>query len=742
MSKLNIPIYNFNDNECNTLFKSINEKLNIQNPHFFYPIYKKIIDENTTTPETLRGIVIDSKFKCKEILTKILDEDSEGFETEDDADENNSADISPNTNTHEFTFKTDNITNPQSHLQFHSQDYQTDIDVNDILNNNIDIDLGESSNGDEDEENTDDDLEIEEAIRNTFTATGLVERINKQTGEKIVKEEKIHIKKTPLLEPLKVMKDEFIIPARIKNKNLEDENIKNTNNKINSYNNSAHVEALFLYLANKLVETGKCPSFPYYYGCINGEDPNYHHNITDEYESVSRTKWFRNRIKNDFDLLIIEGDEIDEMQQDLQNRLMRRTSGTRSPLSPSALTNSDSEYDESNDEENASEGEEDINDDEEVDADSENSETDKEFDNADAKEPQKGGDIIPIDNIDNTLNNILQELQDKDNIGNSIDGNFIKSMDDEDLEIVITDDTTLEPENNHNQETNGKKENGDNKNGNNDSKSVDGGDGDGDGDVEDDFIDELSDIDPDNLSLSEFENTRNNYYYVKCESMPVNLCLMEKLDQTLDDLLDDGYNMGETEWFSMFFQVAFGLAIAQKYFNFVHNDLHSSNVMFKETKLKFVYFQIGNTYYKIPTFGKLTKIIDFARGTFKLGDRWIFSDQFKEDGDAWGQYDYPTDGTLKNCENKPNPSFDLVRLGTTVIQRLDEVPRVREFVESITKDDYDNCLCYDEDTFQLYIDIAHNCHNAVPIEVLGRPEFERFKIPREKLPKSTYIFKY
>ena len=217
---------------------------------------------------------------------------------------------------------------------------------------------------------------------------------------------------------------------------------------------------------------------------------------------------------------------------------------------------------------------------------------------------------------------------------------------------------------------------------------------------------------------------------------------MEKLDDTLDNILDDDYNMSETEWFGMFFQVSFGLAVAQKYFNFVHNDLHSSNVMFKKTLLKYLYFQVGNNYYRIPTYGKITKIIDFARGTFKFGDRWIFSDQFKEDGDAHGQYDYPVDGSLKNCEHKPNPSFDLVRLGTTVIQRLDDLPKVREFVEQITLDDYDNSVCYDEDTFDLYIDIARNCHNAVPLEIMERKEFEKFKIQKNKIPKGQYVFKY
>ena len=255
------------------------------------------------------------------------------------------------------------------------------------------------------------------------------------------------------------------------------------------------------------------------------------------------------------------------------------------------------------------------------------------------------------------------------------------------------------------------------------------------------FMEELSDVDKDNLSIGDFDNNGNNLYFVKCENMPVSLSLMEKLDCTLDDLLDEEYDMSETEWFSVFFQVAFGLSVAQKYFSFVHNDLHSSNIMFKRTPIKYLYFQIGTNYYKIPTFGKVTKIIDFARGTFKFGDRWVFSDQFKQDNDAYGQYDYPVDGTLKNCEHKPNPSFDLVRLGTTVIQRLDEIPKVKEFVENITLDDYGNSLCYNEDAFQLYIDIAHNCHNAIPSEVLNRHEFERFKINKNKIAKGQYVFK-
>ena len=735
MSKLNIPLHKFNTDECNTLLTSITEKLNIQNPQFFYPIYKKVLDDETLSPEQLRNIVFDSKFKCKEILSKVLDYDSDGFETEPDEDDTISNTLAPSPSNNnpdgslcrgvrcnaptEFTFKDDNIISGGSledNLEDNLDNTNQSHHIENILNNDQTFEIEQSNiNQDDDDDNTDDsdDKEIDEAINNTYIANALIERINKQTGERIIKEEQIHIKKTALLEPLKVMKDEYVIPARIQNKHLENQPLQNTMSKLNSYNNSGHVESLFLYLGNKLVESGKCPSFPYYYGCVNGEDPNYHHNITDEYDSVSRTKWFRNRVKNDFDLLIIESDDVDEMQEQMENNLRRPQSFCRDKNQNQDDDASSNDASSNDDDYEDIEDDEDIDDVDDVAREDENLEEPKE-----SKEPNK---VIPIDAIDSALDNILEDLDNKNTTANN--SNFITELNDDELDIIIEDDITSTEKTEEQiqlQQQGGTNILED----------------------DDDFIDELSDVDPDNLSIGDFENNSSNLYYIRCDKMPVNLCLMEKLDQTLDDLLDDGYNMSENEWFSVWFQVAFGLAIAQKYFSFVHNDLHSSNVMFKETTMKYLFFQIGNNIYRIPTYGKITKIIDFARGTFKLGDRWIFSDQFKDDGDAWGQYDYPSDGTLKNCEHKPNPSFDLVRLGTTVIQRLESIPTIRHFVEDITKDDYDNSLCYDEDTFQLYIDIAHNCHNAVPIEVLNRPEFERFKIAKDKVPKGVYIFGY
>ena len=759
MSKPNLPTCKLDDESCNTLFTSVIEKLKIENPTFFYPIYKKLVDENATSEE-LKNLVLDSKYKCKEILEKIIDSDDDDVFSTDEEDIETDDELSnEETMSNKLDIQSDNQSDIQSDNQSDNQSDTNSIKSNEEDNETQNETILEKEIKDtpiEDDENNEedyidaydnyDDKEVEEAINNTYLATAIIERMNKSTNEKTQREEIIHIKKTALLDPLKVMQNEYVIPGRLQNKTMNDEALKNTTSKLNSYNNCGHVESLFLYLGNKLVETGKCPSFPYYYGCINGEDPNYHHKITDEYETVSRTKWFKDRVKNDFDLLIIEdNDDIEDDEN--QSRKIRR---------PSNCISDDDESDNESDFKFSDDDEDDDDDDDKtkfsIDDEPEEPEEKKTIDvSADSV-------IDAIDTQLDTINKTIEETELSNNEENQdeilpkiVDVSFIKGIDDEDFEFSIDindndNDTTLEggnvkEEDQTEYQTEDKTEDKTEDQNEDHSEDQSEDQSENNSDIED-FIEELSDIDEDNLSITDFEDKPGSLYYVKCEKMPVSLSLMEKLDDTLDNMLDNDYSMSETEWFGMFFQVAFGLSVAQKYFNFVHNDLHSSNVMFKKTLLKYLYFQVNNQYYRIPTYGKITKIIDFARGTFKLGDRWVFSDQFKEDGDASGQYDYPVDGNLKNCVHKPNPSFDLVRLGTTVIQRLEDAPKVREFVEQITLDDFENSLCYDEDTFELYVDIAHNCHNAIPIEVMMRKEFKLFKINKQNIPKGQYVFKY
>ena len=132
------------------------------------------------------------------------------------------------------------------------------------------------------------------------------------------------------------------------------------------------------------------------------------------------------------------------------------------------------------------------------------------------------------------------------------------------------------------------------------------------------------------------------FKYSILNNFPVQLNILENLTETLDDLIDKKeYDITENEWTSILFQICFGLAVAQKRHNFIHNDLHSSNIMFKNTNEPFLYFEFEKKIFKIPTYGKITKIIDFARAIFNVKDDLYFSNVFNENGDAEGQYDYP-----------------------------------------------------------------------------------------------------
>ena len=61
VSKINIPLCEFDNTECNTLFKSITDKLNIQNPKFHYPIYNRIMGDESPQ-SALQNTIFNSKF--------------------------------------------------------------------------------------------------------------------------------------------------------------------------------------------------------------------------------------------------------------------------------------------------------------------------------------------------------------------------------------------------------------------------------------------------------------------------------------------------------------------------------------------------------------------------------------------------------------------------------------------------------------------------------------------------------
>lgn len=152
--------------------------------------------------------------------------------------------------------------------------------------------------------------------------------------------------------------------------------------------------------------------------------------------------------------------------------------------------------------------------------------------------------------------------------------------------------------------------------------------------------------------------------------VPVQVTVMQKCEGTLYTLLkENSSTQKRVAWIA---QIVFALAYAQRYYGLVHNDLHVNNVMYVSTTKEYLYYNLGGKQYRVPTFGYIIKIIDFDRATYSIrlagmrDPRFFMSDHFDTNEEAGGQYNMYPFYNPKFPEFKPNPSFDLVRLATSI----------------------------------------------------------------------------
>ena len=237
-------------------------------------------------------------------------------------------------------------------------------------------------------------------------------------------------------------------------------------------------------------------------------------------------------------------------------------------------------------------------------------------------------------------------------------------------------------------------------------------------------------------------------------SFPVQVICMENCDTTFDDLIINN-DLTQEEWFSALMQVIMILITYQKAFSFTHNDLHTNNIMYNETDEKYIYYCYKKTYYKVPTFGRVFKIIDFGRAIYKFDGKLFCSDSFQPGADAATQYNTEPYFNEKKPRLEANYSFDLCRLACSIFDYVIE--------DLDTLDDYDNCepivklifdWCLDDNginilyknngverypDFKLYKMIARCVHNHTPQGQLERPEFKKFIVTKNKAPSDKTI---
>lgn len=254
--------------------------------------------------------------------------------------------------------------------------------------------------------------------------------------------------------------------------------------------------------------------------------------------------------------------------------------------------------------------------------------------------------------------------------------------------------------------------------------------------------------------------------YIEFNRMPIIMSFYEKQEGSMDDLMYDNGEVGadcgskewEERWTAWIFQIIIALAQIQNIYNMTHNDLHTNNIMWSKTDKEFLYYKsVNGQIYKVPTYGKVFRIIDFGRAIYSVNNKTIISDDYLPGNDAGDMYNFGYIEDPNMPEVEPNPSFDLARLAVSCIEGIfpkfpakrKTNPKIMSKEEGrtmwettsplfnllwswVVTDDDENVLLDAENnerypSFELYIIIANAIHTAIPEKQINKPIFNKFK---------------
>ena len=519
----------------------------------------------------------------------------------------------------------------------------------------------------------------------------------KNTNNNKQKEVMGFFKMAPLLDPYKYLIGKY---------NVNDENLfvlpqltssdLDCNAKFVDPNNSAYVDGFFTFLTSGLKQTHKFSHGIDYYGSFLGIKNDFMFNVYDDIDYLNNSDFF-NKNKN----LLFKIDDYDHLIQN-ENPVLKpikiHTTSAMSQLSAKSFNNEifDNVFEE----------------------------------NTIGLDNLKENDIINLSDLTD-----LVDLTDSDMLDNkSTDRVSLKSNSTCSSRSSYTNDSTDGAVEDEDVVEDGVKNN----DANSDCEEQVENNSDDSGEWEDDDSDDE-------------EEERINATIPK---FPVQVISMECCENTFDDLILKNVELSNEEWFSALMQIIMILITYQKAFNLTHNDLHTNNVMYNHTNKKFIYYCYKKKYYKVPTFGRLFKIIDFGRSIYKFNGKLFCSDSFQTGGDAATQYNIEPYLNEKKPRLEPNYSFDLCRLACSifdyVVEDTEEInklskcadPVKRLIVEWCLDDKGINMLYKNNGTdrypdFKLYKMIARCVHNHTPQAQLERPEFNAFSDFKGAVPDDV-----
>ena len=511
---------------------------------------------------------------------------------------------------------------------------------------------------------------------------------------------------SPLLDPVKYALGKYIKEARDESKEYSDDklfllpNFKGENEdsvsyeKINDSNNSAFVDGMFTYLTSQLLHTHKFPHALDYYGSFIGLKNNFVSNVADELELLFESDYFEKNLGKLFHIDSIDKEKITFSDtRNFKSRL--KILGDNEKLEVLTIDNSMFEgvF-------------------EEISVDTEKSTSTNDVVIETLKE----------DNIVKNIENDKVALKKSRTSSCSSDSSTSCSSRSSDTENDYNNDDDDDDEDSEAASQSGSES----------EKSSD------------------SDIDSDSDSDSDSEDSIK----LIINKFPCQMICLEKCEDTLDSIMQKDPEF--EEWRSIFMQIIMTLICYQKSFKMTHNDLHTNNIMYVPTEKQYLYYRYNEKYYKVPTYGKLYKIIDFGRAIYSYNGVQFCSDSFHDKGDAATQYNFEPYYNPDKPRVEPNYSFDLCRLACSMfdffIEDMEEFKNTKLVEDPIAHvinewclDDKGRNVLYKSNNeerypdFKLYKMIARKVHNHTPQKQIEKPMFDAYRIPKKKLSKKATL---
>lgn len=174
-------------------------------------------------------------------------------------------------------------------------------------------------------------------------------------------------------------------------------------------------------------------------------------------------------------------------------------------------------------------------------------------------------------------------------------------------------------------------------------------------------------------------------------------------------------------------------------FGIVHNDLHSSNIMFQGVEDKYFYYKVGKKFYRIPTYHKQFKIIDFGRAIFNIEGISSNNEIFSSEGDAFGQYYFPKLGSKKQVR-MPKSQYDIAYFILSLLRDMKVPTKLKKVLEMYLVNTEGEMMDYNNENFSTIEDMSNQDFDLNADEILKSQLFKRWEISISEIPEDVIIY--